>query len=38
MDDDKYLLDKETLDWLAEDTEEYLDRFIKTIEKTSKNY
>ena len=33
-----WILSEETLDYLAEDREEYLDKFIKNVEKTQKNY
>lgn len=33
-----WILSEETLDYLAEDREEYLEKFIKNIEKNTKNY
>ena len=33
-----WILSEETLDYLAEDREKYLDKFIKNVEKTQKNY
>ena len=38
MHGDKYLLNEETLDYLAEDREEYLEKMRKKYEKYAKNY
>ena len=38
MYDNKYLLSEETLDYLAEDREEYLEKMRKKYEKYAKNY
>ena len=38
MYDDKYLLDEETLDYLAEDRDKYLEKILKKYEKYAKNY